>query len=100
MVSGLAKVDNSDIRGNASILDGSVVETAKGTSRIALQSGARVELASDSLGKVYQDHVVLEKGMGQLHAASNFQVVANELRVSGTGSDSTLRVAVKDNKRV
>src|SRR5450759_3232537 len=96
MVNGAARVDNTDIRGNASILDGSVVETAKGTSRLSLQSGARVELGSESRGKVYRDNVVLEKGMGQLHAVSNFPVLANSLRVAAMGPDSTVRVALKE----
>jgi hypothetical protein len=100
MVSGIAKVDNSDVRGNASLLDGSLVETGKGTSRLSLQNGARVEFSSESRGKVYRDRVVLEKGMGQLHAGSNFPVVANSLRVAAMGSGSTVRVAVKDSNRI
>jgi hypothetical protein len=100
MVSGFAKVDNSDVRGNASLLDGSLVETGKGTSRLSLQNGARVEFSSESRGKVYRDRVVLEKGMGQLHAGSNFPVIANSLRVAAMGSDSTVRVAVKDSNRI
>ena len=100
MVNGVARVDNNDVRGNASILDGSTVETGKGTSRLSLQGGARVEFASESRGKVYRDHVVLEKGMGQLHAGKNFPVLANSLRVAATGSDSTVRVSVKDAKTI
>lgn len=100
MVSGVAKVDNSDIRGNASILEGSVVETAKGTSRLSLQGGARVEFGSESRGKVYRDHVVLEKGMGQLHAPGNFPVIANSLSVATTGKDSTVRIALKDSHKI
>src|SRR5919109_2664951 len=96
MVNGIAKVDNNAIRGNASILDGSVVETGKGTSRLSLQSGPRVELGSESRGKVYRDHVVLEKGTGQLHAGTSFPMIANSLRVDTIGSDSTIRVAIKD----
>ncbi|MGI8742562.1 MAG: hypothetical protein ACR2NN_08325 [Bryobacteraceae bacterium] len=99
-INGTATVDNASVRGNTSILDGSVVETAKGSSHLSLSGGARVEFASDSRGKVYRDHVVLEKGMGQLHAGNSFPILANSLQVVPSGSDSTVRVSVKDSKSI
>ena len=100
MVNGTATVDNSTIRGNTSVLEGSVVETAKGTSQLSLDGGARLNFGAASRGKVYSDHVVLEKGMGQVHGGSNFPLFANALHVVGSGSDSTVRVSVKDSKRI
>jgi hypothetical protein len=49
---------------------------------------------------VFSDHVALEKGMSQLHASSEYPVVVNSLRVVSANSDSTVRVAVKDSKRI
>ena len=100
MVNGIATVDNSSIRGNTSVLEGSVVETAKGTSQLSLEGGARLNFGADSRSKIYKDHVVLEKGMGQVHGGSNFPLFANALHVVGSGSDSTVRVAVKDSKSI
>ena len=100
MVNGTATVDSSSIRGNTSVLEGSVVETTKGTSQLSLDGGARLNFGAESRGKVYRDHVVLEKGMGQVHGGSNFPLFANALHVVGSGSDSTVRVAVKDNKSI
>lgn len=99
MINGIATVDNASVRGNTSILDGSVVETAKGSSQLSLTGGARIDFASDSRGKVYRDHVILEKGMGQLHG-NNFPMMANSLQVVSSGSDSTVRVSVKDSKSI
>lgn len=99
-INGTATVDNASVRGNTSILEGSVVQTGKGSSQLSLQGGARVDLASESRGKVFRDHVVLEKGMGQLHSGSSFPMLANSLQVVPSGSDSTVRVSVKNNKSI
>jgi hypothetical protein len=100
MVNGIATVDNNSIRGNTSVLEGSVVETAKGSSQLSLESGARLNFGAASRGKVYRDHVVLEKGMSEVHGGSDFPLFANALHVVGSGSDSTVRVAVKDSKSI
>jgi len=100
MINGTATVDNAAVRGNASVMDGSVVETGKGSSQLSLQNGARIDFGAASRGKIYHDHVILEKGMGQLHAGSDFSVFANALRVVSSDSNSTVRVAVKDSKRI
>ncbi len=100
MVNGTATVDNDSIRGNTSVLEGSVVETAKGSSQLSLNGGARLDFGAASRGKVFRDHVVLEKGMGQVHGGSSFPLFANALHVVGSGADSTVRVAVKDSKRI
>ena len=100
MVNGTASVDNTSIRGNASVLEGSIIETAKGTSQLSLEGGARLDFGAASRGKVYRDHVVLEKGMGQVHGGSSFPLFANALHVVGSSADSTVRVSVKDSKRI
>lgn len=94
VVNGTARVDSTEVRGNASVLDGSLIETGTGSSQLSLQSGARVEFGAASRGKVYHDRVVLEKGIGQFHA-SNYPLLANSLRVISADGGSTVRVAVK-----
>lgn len=99
MVNGTATLDNASIRGNASVLDGSVVETATGSSRLSLEGGARLDFGAASRGKIYRDHVVLEKGMGQLHGGGSYPLFANALHVV-PASGSTVRVSIKDSKTI
>lgn len=99
VVNGTARVDHAEVRGNASVLDGSLIETGKGSSQLSLQSGARVEFGAASRGKVYRDRVVLEKGIGQFHAAG-YPLLANSLRVVSTDVGSTVRVAVKSDTSI
>jgi len=58
-------LDGAEVRGNASVLDGSLVQTTTGAVRLTLKDGAEVDLANGSQGKIYRDRVVLEQGASQ-----------------------------------
>lgn len=88
---GSIRVDNAEVRGNATVLDGTSVETNENPSQIFLKSGNRFELAPDSAGTIYSNRLLLEKGSAQLHASSDYSVVANTLQIVPKGA-STLRV--------
>jgi hypothetical protein len=95
--SGHFTLDRSQVWGNATIFEGSVVETGAASSEIALRSGARLQLAKDSRARILSDRVVIEKGIGQISAPDSFEVNAANLRVHSTGR---LRVSVGDNVEV
>jgi hypothetical protein len=80
-VIGSIRIDNADVRGNATVLDGASLETNINPSQIALRNGTRLELAADSAGKVYTDRLLLDKGFAQLHSSSKYLVLANSLQV-------------------
>jgi hypothetical protein len=90
-VVGSIRIDNADVRGNATVLDGASLETNINPSQIALRNGARLELAADSAGKVYTDRLLLDNGFAQLHASSKYSVLANSLQVVPKKT-STLRI--------
>jgi len=92
-VTGEFNMDGSQTRDNATLFNGSVIETAVSTSHVTLQDGTRVDLAVASRERVFRDHAVLEKGMTQVHGGSSYVVLANNLRVS---SADPFRVAVSD----
>ena len=84
-------MDGSQTRDNATLFNGSVIETAVSPSHVTLQNGTRVDLAASSRERVFRDHVVLEKGMTQVHGGSPYSVQANKLSISST---DPFRVAV------
>lgn len=86
--SGSIMINNAKAVGNASIFDGTTVETGAGSSRLQLKNGASVQLSSETRGKIYQDRLVLEKGITKVQASKPFEVDTPYLRVSGTENSS------------
>src|SRR5208282_3761253 len=89
--SGHFTLDRSQVWGNATVFEGSVVETGSASSEVALRNGAKLQLAKDSRARILSDRVVLEKGIGQLSAPESFEVNASNLRIHSSGR---LRVTV------
>lgn len=83
--SGHFTLDRSEVWGNATIFEGSVVETGSASSEIALRSGAKLHLAKDSRARILSDRVVIEKGIGQVLAPESFEVNAANLRIHTNG---------------
>lgn len=95
--SGHFTLDKSQVWGNATVFDGSVIETGDASSEVALRSGARLQLAKDSRARVLSGRVVMEKGVGQISAPESFEVNAANLRIHTGGR---LRVDVTEGVRV
>ena len=100
MAKGSFRVDNSQVWGNATLLDGTTIETARVASQLHLNSGARLELAAESRGKVHQDRLILERGAGQLENSASFRIEARGLRVFATGNAAAQVGFDKENRVV
>src|SRR5438067_980541 len=74
-------IDGASVTDNATLFGGATIETERASSRLQLSSGARIELAPRSRAKVFEDHMTLEKGTGEL-AAKNYQIEAQTLRIA------------------
>jgi hypothetical protein len=83
--SGHFTLDQSQVWGNATVFEGSVVETGSASSEVALRNGAKLQLAKDSRARILADRVVIEKGIGQISAPESFEVNAANLRIHSTG---------------
>ena len=83
--SGHFTLDRSQVWGNATVFEGSVIETGSASSEVALRNGARLQLAKDSRARILSDRVVIEKGIGQVTAPQSFEVNAANLRIHSTG---------------
>jgi len=89
---GSFRVDNATVAGNATLFEGATVETHQSTSMLALTSGVRVWLAADSKGRVFRDHLLLERGLGQMEKADRFRVLARGLTVQTESTAGSARV--------
>jgi hypothetical protein len=85
------RVDGSVVRGNSTVFDGNVIETAAARSVIQL-NGIQLTLAPESRAKIYHDRTVLEKGTGTLRDDDRQIFEAASLRISPTAKDSVVQV--------
>lgn len=72
--SGHFSVEGSQVWGNATLFDGTTVETAAASSELALRNGVILQLGAGSRAQIWQNRLVLEKGVAQLAAPASFQV--------------------------
>jgi len=97
---GSMHVDGALVNGNATLFDGSVVETDAATTAVRLEKGVEIRLATDSRGKVYQDRLVLEKGSTELVRPGAFHLVASSLSVTPDSPNARGVVSMKDDRTI
>ena len=90
--SGSFQVDHARVVGNCHAVRRHDLETGKVEGDLQLNTGARMQLASESRGRVFRDRLVLERGVGQLHGtgygieARSLRIVADDAERVGAGS--------------
>jgi hypothetical protein len=92
MSEGNLLINSSSAAGNATIFNGSTLETMSTASQVRLNDGARLRLASDSRGTVFSDHVDLQKGSASI---TGYSANANGLNVRADGKASAT-VSMRD----
>jgi len=97
---GAFRVDNATVTGNATLFEGATIETKSAESRMELASGARISLSTESKARFYGDHMILEKGEGQLQKASGFRLEARGLTIQPETGNASARVALAGGARV
>src|SRR5687768_18448848 len=69
VANGSFQVDRMRVSGNASLFDGTVIETGSSSSQIQLNTGQRLRLSSETRAQIYRNKLVLESGFGQMETA-------------------------------
>lgn len=92
MANGSFQLDRSTIRGNASLWEGSTLETGKAASQLDLNNGSQIKLAADSRVRVYAGHTVLEQGIGELHSSTPYPIEAGRLLISSAEPNTVAQV--------
>jgi hypothetical protein len=97
--SGHFTVERSEVWGNSTLFDGTMVETKSASSELALRNGVKLQLAASSRARVWANRLSLEKGIGQVAATDSYPIEAGGLTVRGSES-SRMRVGVSDRVEV
>jgi hypothetical protein len=80
--SGHFNVEGSQVWGNATLFDGTTIETISASSELALRNGVKVQLAAGSRARIWQNRLILEKGTAQLAAPVSFEArVSDQARL-------------------
>ena len=100
LTNGAFRLNNATLTNNATLFEGATIETGTAASRMELSSGTRVELGSESKGRFFGDHLVLERGQSRIDKANGFRVEARGLTILPDTGASTGRILLAGNTRV
>ena len=89
------RVDSYQVKGNATLFNGSVVETGQASADLRLTEGTELTLSSDSRGMLYSAHLVLQQGESEMAASSPFELRANSLHVKPNEANSRGVISLK-----
>jgi hypothetical protein len=94
------EVDGSAVRGNATVFEGSTVQTTATRSKIQLSDGAEILLAPGSRVQLYRDRTVLQQGAQQVNKSQKHQVEVASLRISTLDNRTVADIVEKDSSHV
>lgn len=97
---GNMRVDGYAVQGDATIFNGSVVETSDASANLRMGHGVDITMSKNSLGTVYPDHFVLQDGESELSAPGSFQLEAHGLHVVARKPDSVGVVSVRSKNSI
>jgi len=89
------RVDSHLVRGNATLFNGSILETGTATADLRMDKGATITMSTNSRGTLYSDHLVLQQGESELTAPEAFHLDVEGLRVAANGPKSEGIVSLK-----
>lgn len=92
--SGEFRLNHSAAYGNATLFDGSLVETTAVRSDLTLTSGGRMALGPHSKTQVFKTYAVLQSGAADVNAPG-YKLRAANLSISGSGAQVVLDSASK-----
>jgi hypothetical protein len=92
-------VDSYLVKGNATLFDGSVIETGQATADLRMNKGTEVTMSTSSRGTLYRDRLVLQQGESEW-ASNSFQLEAKGLRVTPNEPSSRGVVSLKKGNTV
>jgi hypothetical protein len=88
------RVDGYAVKGDATVFDGSVVETGDASVNLRVGHGVGITMSKSSRGTVYRDRFVLQRGESELTTPGSFELEANGLRVAANKPNSVAIVGL------
>jgi hypothetical protein len=93
-------IDNASVPGNATLLDGTSLRTMSQPSTVRLRTGQSLTLGPASKATIYQNRLVLERGVAELDDVSAYRVEAGKLSIGGSGPDANIRVTMDSGRQI
>src|SRR5689334_20766628 len=100
VANGSFQVNHTRVAGNATLFDGSTIETADSASQIRLDGGAQVRLAAGSRAQVFQNKLILESGFSQMEAGPGYEVEARTLHIAAVSPATVSRIRMSADGKV
>jgi hypothetical protein len=97
---GSFRVDDATVAGNATLFEGTTVETHQSASRLDMTSGARLSLAAESKARIFSDRLILERGSGRMERAAGIYLEAHGLTVRMENGAGSAQVALAGSGRI
>jgi hypothetical protein len=86
---GSMRIDGHTVNGDATLFDGTVIETDKASATLHLNKSVEIILSNSARTTLYRDRLVLEQGSSEWTGSGSFSLEANGLMV--TASDPLSR---------
>jgi hypothetical protein len=96
--SGHSTLNHSQVWGNATVFDGSKIDTTDASSEATLNNGVRMQLGSASRANVSEKRLELWKGVGQASTPESFKIDAAAFAIRSSGNTGRVRVGLVDGK--
>lgn len=90
------RVDGYAVSGNATLFDGSAVQTDAASATIRIDKGTEIKLATGSMGTLFHDHMILDHGSSQLSSDGSYRLDAGSFSVMPADGKALGRVSVSD----
>ncbi len=100
VTNGSFRLNNATLINNATLFEGATIETGAAVSRVNFSSGTRLVMGAESKGRLFGDHLVLERGQSRIDRAEGFRVEAHGLTILPDTGASTGRVSLAGTARV
>lgn len=97
---GEMRVDGYAVNGNATVFNGSTIETGDASADLRVAHGIDITLSKSSRGIIYPDRFVLQHGETELTSAKSFELQANGLDVASKEPNSMGVVRLTPNNAV
>lgn len=81
-------IDDAQVVGNATLLEGSLVETLAADSDLVLSSGVELALSAGSRGQVFADRFLLQRGKARLETKRPYVIEIAGVRVTGAAQSA------------
>jgi hypothetical protein len=93
-------IDGARVPGNATVFEGSTIETGNASVVLELVGGVRVVVDAQSRGRVFGNHLLLEAGRAQIERGAEYKIESLSLRVSQASPAAKAAVTVQDGNAV